>query len=422
MSARKRVLLTGGNFVNKGAEAMVRTVERQMLPALNDAEGLLATRSEYDTGRPTDLQIWRFPESRLERGAATAISYALPIDSRIRLIQQIVPGFDPDFDAVIDISGYGMGDPWMPDNAVKSLARRVIVNYYDVFEWLDTPIVYMPQAWGPFSDSRVCEIAERRLQQAELVYARDETSYEYLAALPSFDEERFRLAPDIAFQFKGAPREVGERLLADAGLPEEDAPLIGVVPNMRVYERSPDTTAGESPYLQSLTAIIRKFAEKGFRVAIMPHEINTVPDAPEPDDRYLCRRLHEAVGMPERVVAVTGDYAAEELKAMIGTLDMLVSSRYHSVIAALSLRCPVVCVSWSHKYHELMKEAGLPQYAIDHRNASADVLSELCDDAWEHREQSARTLAETLPAIEASSAEAVSEATRAIRRAWSEAQ
>jgi colanic acid/amylovoran biosynthesis protein len=334
----------------------------------------------------------------------------------------MVPDFDPSFDAVIDISGYGMGDPWMPDNALKSFARRLIVNYYDVFEWLDTPIVYMPQAWGPFSDDRVCEIAERRLQHAELVYARDETSYEFLSDLPSFDEAKFRLAPDIAFQFEGAPREVGERLLEKAGLPDEDAPLIGVVPNMRVYERSPDTAAGESPYLQSLAAIITEFAEKGFRVAIMPHEINTVPNAPEPDDRYLCRRLHDAVDMPERVLAITGDYAAEELKAMIGTLDMLVSSRYHSVIAALSLRCPVVCVSWSHKYHELMKEAGLPQYAIDHKDASADVLSELCAEAWAAGEQSVETLAQTLPAIEASSAEAVSEATRAIRRAWSEAQ
>ena len=45
-------------------------------------------------------------------------------------------------------------------------------------------------------------------------------------------------------------------------------------------------------------------------------------------------------------------------KALVGGADLVVSSRYHGLVNALSMGVPAVGTSWSHKYAHLLADYG----------------------------------------------------------------
>ncbi|MEI6502387.1 MAG: polysaccharide pyruvyl transferase family protein, partial [Armatimonadota bacterium] len=288
------------------------------------------------------------------------------------------------------------------------------VRLWDLFRQLGVPVFHLPQAWGPFENPAARSLATRVIAHATLVYARDQQSYDWLRLLPSFSAQKVHLASDIAFTFRGAGPEVGEALLRSLGLPPGEGPLVGIVPNMRVYERA-EGSGLDNTYVQRLLTLTRHFTERRqCRVLLMPHEIRDGPSARE-DDRVLCRLVAEAAGTPERVAAALGSYPAEELKALIGRVDLLISSRFHSIVGAMSQRRPVVALAWSHKYHELMDSVGLGDYVADHGALPEAELIALCDRAWEKRDELQASLEGRVPAHEASASAVLADVAKAVR-------
>jgi len=103
------------------------------------------------------------------------------------------------------------------------------------------------------------------------------------------------------------------------------------------------------------------------------------------------------------VFCLDGRYTAAELKSVIGHADLLLGSRYHSIVAALSHRVPAVAVGWSHKYGELMASVGLEGCVADVRSFDRRAALGLVADAWATRAESAATLRRTVPALEEAS-------------------
>jgi len=236
--------------------------------------------------------------------------------------------------------------------------------------------------------------------RASLVYARDEQSRAHLAGAMARPESEVELAPDIAFRFNGDPPDTGRELLARLGLHPGDRPLVGLAPNMRVYERASGTGL-ENAYLSFIMEVIGCCTrELGAEVVLIPHEIKYSPGAAD-DDRFLCRLAAESAGGDVPVRAMTGEYSAAAIKSVIGRLDLLVGSRFHSIVAALSQRVPAVVLGWSHKYLELMRLFDLQQYVVDYDKLESRALVQLVRQAWDVRLQSKAILDKRVPSIQA---------------------
>lgn len=356
----KRILIRGAGFTNKGAEAMTRTVQSKISSRLNDAkfyleamnspeENALAKSSGFSI-----LTLSPVPKAKQLRLIANVLlSEPASIGSRVsdriwtaidEMVQQV--------DAVVDVSGFAYGDTW----GVSSCDRTR--DFQKATQRQSKPYFFLPQAWGPFQTNRACFRA--MCKTADKLFARDLSSQKHLAGLLDVPSSSVSLLPDIALCFDGAEIDTAKSFFNDVFGSTDWSPLIGVSPNLRVYERTLGT-GSDNTYIQGLSNLCRKLAQSGKFVALLPHEIQPTPNGAI-DDRILCSLIAEKV-CHANVVAVSSLLTAEEVKGLIGCLDVMVASRFHALIAAISQGVPPVAIGWSHKYEELLGEYELQRFA-----------------------------------------------------------
>jgi polysaccharide pyruvyl transferase WcaK-like protein len=90
------------------------------------------------------------------------------------------------------------------------------------------------------------------------------------------------------------------------------------------------------------------------------------------------------------ILWVNYDINSESIRRITSYADVLVTSRFHSMISALAQCIPCLVVGWSHKYHETLADFGLEKYAIDFGYLDMSLiplLKELIDKNEEIRNQ-----------------------------------
>ena len=236
------------------------------------------------------------------------------------------------------------------------------------------------------------------LRNSEFICAREKKSYDYLIDTQCVSPEKVLLSPDIAFQFQAAKPEIARHIMMKAGL-SLDQPIIAITPNMRIYER---TTGHDSNniYVKDLLSIIKYFlSDTPCQILFLPHEA-TIDKA---NDFELCEMIMSYINDMGRVFMLNGKERASDTKAIIGMCDFLVASRYHSLIAAMSMRVPTVVIGWSHKYDEVMRELGLERWVIDPVNRPGSATREIVTDAWNNRKETRLVFDEKVHRLESRS-------------------
>lgn len=405
-----KVVVRGGGFSNKGAEAMLLTVHREMLQRFPSVETVATIPVEshekaYVNGiTPVSVQ----PKGRLSQllGSRRALrikalkaglknkefkSFARTAPKTVCELEAAYP-----FDAVIDISGFSYSDEcaWGYSEAKETLVWLKFCNQKNV------PYFFLPQSWGSFGEQGLVEIVKQFTQKAALIYSRDNISTKHLESVLGEDFVP-RTTFDIAFLFEGDAVRAGRHTLAELGI-DRERPLIGIAPNMRVYEKA-QGQGGGNWYVQLLVKLARHcITELNSSVVLLPHEVAPAGISRR-DDRYVCGLVEQLVADSSRCVAVKSVLSAAMTKAVISNLDMLVGSRFHSLVLALSAGVPSFALGWSHKYEELMSDCGLPE-CCQPFSASLDVegLVSMIDNVWHNKDEMGQILRGRIPEVQKS--------------------
>ena len=238
-------------------------------------------------------------------------------------------------DFILDASGFGYGDYWGEEKLRTRLADRVR-------RW-KTPergLVLLPQALGPFSSEGIRNDFALVLREADAVFARDDTSYAHCADVAESGNSSLNQSPDFTNVLSLQGREQFERF-SDYGF---------VIPNEKVTKNaSPDEHAA---YVRLLADVVLKLRDAGMPHAILLHE--------GANDRRIVDEIKAVVGDVE-VVDLPD---ALDTKAAIGQSRLIVSSRFHGLVSALSAGVPAIACGWSHKYLELMRDYGLEEFNL----------------------------------------------------------
>lgn len=403
----KNILLRGAGFENKGAEAMLRTVQREVgrrVPEVCFHVFVPSTEAQFanvsglfsivanPSIREKILGVIPFISGykefslkrqnpdfaravKISRSAAYEISKTKPID------------------AIIDISGYAYGDAW---GVVPCKATWAWLNYCRNY---NKPYIFLPQAWGPFEKADIAVWARKFCENADLIFSRDQESSKYLSSLCHQPLDNIHIAPDIAFRFQGAPSNAGASVLRNLGYEVGTRPLIGLVPNMRVHERTPGVGAANK-YVQLLVETANYCIEKlGASVLLSPNEI-MVPGKTGQDDRFLCGIIQSLINKNEFCFTIREYYPSEIIKSILNHLDLLIASRFHSLVFALSAGIPVMALGWSHKYMELLRSFGLSDYVCPHNQLDKTAVINMLNTAWTERENNKNRIVDVFPDIQ----------------------
>lgn len=142
-------------------------------------------------------------------------------------------------------------------------------------------------------------------------------------------------------------------------------------------------------------AQLREFlsAHPNVALTLLPHDYR------EGADMEVLRQIAEGLASDgSRVRQVTTLFTAEELKALVGGLDALFTSRMHLGIAALGMGRPIAAFAYQGKFAGLFKHVNLPEKLIllpEMANGLAELLGVLMHDV----ELAAQSVEEALPQI-----------------------
>ena len=255
-----------------------------------------------------------------------------------------------------------------------------------------TPVVFAPQSFGPFSGNAQRWFVRRALNRSLLVLAREDVSAQELHRC-GVTEAKVTRGVDAGFAFTSAARRNWRKEL---GICETDV-LVGMTARRWLDESSQDR------YERALAEVIDRIqSEAGHRVVLIPQVTsNYLGD----DDRLTNSRIAKMCSSAPLIVEESANH--ENLKCLYESIDMLIGTRFHSVILALTARVPCVAIGYEHKTVGIMDDLGLGDWAIDIADVEADALFGLTQRLERQRATCVRQLEDVLPGYIARSNEFV---------------
>lgn len=242
------------------------------------------------------------------------------------------------------------------------------------------------------------------LRQADFIYCRDEIATTW--ARRHFPLLSVELAPDPAFGMKPAAPERVREIIAQEGLedffkhpvvmvtPAEPAPIA-----RHCFQDIKTPGAKLAYHRELLSALLRHVVgTTEANVLFLPHAFGPGPDL---DDSRIARDVLRRCGLPaDRALVLQGEYGARELKGLIARADLLIAERIHSVIGAVGVHTPFLCLGSETDYRvtdivaKMLECADVVYYM---NQPSIAELTGRFDDAWQRREM----LSERLVAVSA---------------------
>lgn len=362
------IQVDGTNRLNKGAELMLRAV-------LDEIEKSLPHATVVINERHTGVDFYSMKEAvrvtkpfRLRWG-----HYPWFVLSALGLPYRRFTEFHPQkgIDVILDASGFRFGDQWNPSRTDLDDMQY----YYRSMKQCGSRLVFLPQAFGPFTRDSALRTAELLNRYADLIFARDRLSAEYLLQA-GLDADKVRQAPDFTLAVRGRSHPAVQQMCN----------AVGIIPNRKMLSH---TALGREAYAERLQSCIMHLHKKGWKVYLLNHE--------GPRDMRICRMVQKK--LPFHIPVFNG-LDAREIKGIIAASALILSSRYHGVASALNQGVPCLATSWSHKYEQLFEDFTIEPQILNLQEPLSTMLEKMDSLLHEDKQQRLRKrLAGRLPAL-----------------------
>ncbi|MGV2826787.1 polysaccharide pyruvyl transferase family protein [Myxosarcina sp. GI1(2024)] len=338
----------GAGFQNKGAELMLRTTVHelgqklsQFSPAIDPTYGAYESRCELrlkqifpvrgHVGTPSYSKHFRKQKQ-----------FSHPLARKIftRLVGRPVSAYGcvnlSNIQALVDISGFAYTDQW----GIKPTQDFAELTAY--YKSQGKPIILLPQAFGPFNQVKTKSAFSQIVDNATLIFARDEESYLH-AVQSSKNPQKVLKAPDITLFY----------LNTSPSLNFDSSAYVCIVPNARMLDQGKDSW-GEK-YETYLISAIKTALSLQIKVYIVVHDSSG-------EDLKIAQSLDKQFSKSD--VVLMEEANPIKLKKFIADSLVVIGSRYHSLVAAFSKCVPAIAIGWAHKYEMLFKDFGFDRFLV----------------------------------------------------------
>lgn len=317
-------------------------------------------------------RVW--PDAEFEYqdyGKGTA---PMPISSPKSLVKEWVTGnrglknWIRSFDVVIDTRS---GDSFADLYGVGRLFGMSLVA--ELVRQAGVPLILGPQTIGPFVSTAGRMLGRRSLNTASAVMSRDSASTAHAEKLGRPVDAA---STDVVFALPRAPRTA-----------ERD-----VILNISGLLWTPGPHVDAAHYRRTVTAIHQGLLREGRTVSLLAH----VLDSTVADNDVPAIREFAATHAPGSEVLIPTSLT--EVREWLASGSVVIGSRMHACLNALSSGTPAVPLAYSRKFAPLFQDLGW-HHTVDlrtHPDPVAAVLAACAEPGLEHQVESVLARAEVL--------------------------
>lgn len=349
-----KILLSGVETYNKGAELMLYAILQEIERKWPDAK-VYIPYSRCKQGLDyikTSLDFRYTPFSKfVYKTHLGSILKRLHLPTDWLALTNIVR----ECDWFIDGSGFAFSDQFNIKDERVNMWKTMLGSLHKQ----GSKIVFLPQAFGPVDKVNTKKVLKLISDNAMMIMPREQVSYNYLERSEIVDMKKVAQYTDFTSLVEGAFPVQYEHL--------KDG--ICIIPNMRMIDKG---TISYEYYINLLIFIIKEAQKTCCPIYLLNHEGKK--------DENLAMQCRERIGSDIEVV--TG-LNALEVKGLISSSYLVITSRFHGLASALNSCVPALATSWSHKYEELFRDYDLRDCIIplnDISSARQRVISFLSEE------------------------------------------
>lgn len=341
-----KILITGTNTINKGAElmlyAILQEIERKiptakvLFPYSGISEGVNYIKTQLDFKQLSGYTLYKIFKIIKGEGICRKLHLKYPFCTDLYPHNNI--------DIIFDAGGFQFSDQfWIDDYSIKKWQ-----NFLTKEKQKGTKIVFLPQAFGPFQKKIWHPLIKTLGETATLVIPREEISASYLKE-NNFPPDKIKIYPDFTSLVKGSLPNKFDNLKNG----------VAIIPNIQMINTG---QMNLDAYIDYLHHIILKVQESNHIVYLLNHEGKR--------DYELCCTINNCLSQK---IPIVNNLNAIEIKGLIASSYLVISSRFHGVASALSSAVPCLSTSWSHKYQLLYDEYKLENAILDINNSQTSL-------------------------------------------------
>jgi len=381
----KILFVNGPGSPNKGAVAIVRSAKEALEKHIPQSQfGVLLTPTQANPNYTApgaeivriasrrqaifvtfECILWRMSRGLFRRDL-------LNLEKKLPLFQ---------YDLFVDVSGDCFNDDWG--------IRHLLFYLSSLLDGLilKKSLVFYGESIGPFTTLIGKYLARYMLRRAKLIMVREEISRDILQKLGI----RAILTGEPAFALESLLNAEMEKQISDF---RGTGKLVGIsLAQQAILISSRQSNSKKqknlNSYIDTMTQTVNYLIEeKGAKVVLVPH----VCGPGIADDRIIQSKVLAKIKNKEKVLNITEDYEAEELKGIIGRCWMFIGTRMHANVAALSSGVPTIAIRCEHKAQGIMRQAGLERYVVDIYAMNFGEMVSKIDEIWAKREQISQEL------------------------------
>lgn len=301
-------------------------------------------------------------------------------------------------DAVLDVSG---GDSFTDLYGARRFKSMTIPKALAIK--LGTPLIFVPQTYGPFEHEHTRAVAQRLVKAAKMAWARDTRNFNTLQELvgDDFDPARHRSGVDVAFALpKESPSNLPSWLCQLLHGPRE-RPLIGLNVSGLIYNNVLNASR-QFGFTADYHDLIHGFLDRlvcqtKASILLIPHVTDRHGSVEA--DTPACRAVAERFASTQRVYSVEDLTTATELKWLIANMDYFCGTRMHSTIAGLSSAVPTSAIAYSKKTLGVFESCGQGAHVADPRHHDTKRCIDMLWAGWKGRAEMGDSLRKHIPEV-----------------------
>ena len=354
-----KILISGGNFINKGAEAMLFTAVSECFKMFKSPTFILQLPEGFVGIRSLDELV----SLSAQQGCASKPSRA----GKIGKLRQLVDAYRS-ADIMLDISGLELCSKLGAYPSLRYLFKIAIAK------WFDTQVFLRPQSFGPFVYGKgakqllVESLIRHYIKYPAICFAREKDGYDELKSI--CPKANVRISSDMVLQNKAVESLLQREDMGLESLPAIKEKSIGFIPNKRMYEQY----GKEKPfgcYLQIASEILKC----GYNIYLVCHAN---------DDKQIAYEIKRRFNDDQRVIVVDQILSCFQYQALAAKFDFVVASRYHSIVHAFKAHTPAIAIGWAVKYKELLSALRQERYLLNITDTDEKVCLTVGDMVSNH--------------------------------------